>query len=150
VFDSQGQLVNGDQVQYYFQSESGSAGGSLFRRVTHADGASESPRLVAQHVYPLLNPLRTSGGSGTWPVFAYDSARRTVTVTVSAAEPRPSTSTFEAKTREPVCTRHHTALVRVATEGHPEGVVMCSQCRAGTVPSSDIATYQATLLLRNR
>jgi hypothetical protein len=150
VFDSQGQLVNGDQVQYYFQSESGSTGGSLFRRVTHADASSESPRLVAQRVYPQLNPLRTSGGSGTWPVFAYDGARRTVTVSVTAAEPRPSTSTFEAKTRDPICTRHHTPLVRVATESHPEGVVRCSQCGASTVPSSEVATYQATLLLRNR
>jgi Tfp pilus assembly protein PilW len=149
IFDSQGQLINGDQVQYYFQGDSGSTGGCLFRRVTHASGSTESPRLVAQHVYPQLNPLVTSGSS-TRPIFAYDSAKRTVTITVTAAGPRPSTSTFEAKRRDPVCTRHGTPLVRVATTGHPEGVVMCSQCGASTVPSSEVATYQATLLLRNR
>ena len=149
VFDSQGQLINGDQVQYYFQSDSGSTGGSLFRRVTHANGSSESPRLVAQRAYPQLNPLVT-GGSGTRPMFAYDSAKRTVTVTVTAAEERLSNSTFETKMGDPICTRHGTALVRVATESCPEGVVRCSQCGASTVASSEVATYRATLLLRNR
>lgn len=150
VFDSQGQLTNGDQIQYYFQSDSGSTGGSLFRRVTHANGTSESPRLVAPRVYPQLNPLRTSGETGAWPIFAYDSAKRTATVTVTAAHERPSTSTFETKRRDPICTRHGTALVRVATDSRPEGVVRCSQCGASTVPSSEVATYQTRLLLRNR
>ena len=148
LFNSEGQMINGDQVQYYYQSQSGSSGGTIFRRVTHSDASTESPRLVADHIYPQLNPL-TSGGIPVTP-FRYDSAKRTVTVTLTAAGVRPSSTTFETKERDPMCTKHRSALTRVVTMSHPEGVVQCGQCGTQTVASADVATYQATLLLRNR
>ncbi len=147
VFNSQGGLVDGDRVRYYYQSESGSSGGSIYRDVTHSDGSTETPKLVAEHVYPQLNPI---GSGATKPIFSYDGAKRTVTVTVTAGEPKPSTASFAATSTDPKCSRHGTALVRVATASHSEGVVMCSQCQSAGDATCQLATYQATLLLRNR
>jgi len=149
VFDSQGRLVDGDRVEYFYQSHTGSIGGSIYRRVTAADGTTESPKLVAEHVYPQFNPLY-SGTSTSLPVFSYDSGKRTVTVTVTAAEPRPSTTTFAAVRNDPVCSKHRVSLVRVATASHPEGVIVCPVCNGSDTATSDVVTYQATLLLRNR
>jgi Tfp pilus assembly protein PilW len=148
VFNAEGQLIDGDRVDYYFQAQSGSAGGSILRRVTHSDGSSESPRPVADHVYPQLNPLRAGGGS--LPVFSFNNLNRTVTVTVTASQPKASRGSFAAKEQDPRCARCGAALVRSATPSHPEGVITCTRCGARTLASAEVVTHQATLLLRNR
>ncbi|MFB3881759.1 MAG: hypothetical protein ACE149_10870 [Armatimonadota bacterium] len=147
LFNSEGQLINGDQVRYYYQAQPGSAGGTVFRQVTHSNGTSEAPRMVADHIYPGLNPL--ASGVTVAP-FRYDSTKRTVTVTLTAAGMHPSSTTFETQQRDPICTKHRIALTRVVTDGHPEGVVRCRECGTQTLASASVATYKATLLLRNR
>ena len=149
VFNSEGRLVDGDRVEYYFQADSGSAGGSIYRRVTHPDGTGESPKPVANHLYPRLNPLRTAA-TAALPVFSYDTAKRTVTVTVTAAQARPTTGTFAPERGDPVCAKHGVSLVRVATSTHPEGLLSCYLCNGPAMATSEVVTYQATLLLRNR
>jgi len=151
ALDAQGQLVDGDSVHYYFVQDphsTGSTGGALYRRVVHADGTEEEPRLLAEHIHPELNPV-DSGGTPA-PLFACDSVLRTVAVTVTAAEPRPSSSTFAVRHLEPKCRACGESLVRVPTAEHAEGEVQCSQCGTDCRPTAEIVTYQTRRMLRNQ
>jgi hypothetical protein len=151
VTDSNGWLVDGDCVQYYY-AEAGYGTedyeGSLYRRVIHADSSTSAPRLVAAHVQPDLNPLDATGN--TTPLFSFDAGTRTLTVTVSAAEPKPSSGTFAPNQTVVLCTRDDAPLVRVATEAHPEGEIRCSECDAEVSTSAEIAVCSTKLLLRNQ
>lgn len=150
-FDSQGQLVDGAQVEYSFVPDgSGSEQGAyaIHRRVMLADGTVRSPELVAAHICPSLNPL-SEGTSDPKPVFEYDAVRRTVTVTITAAEPMPSSATFSVREAGARCKRDGGALVRVATSDHPEGEIRCQICGGQAKPNAHVVTYQTQLMLRN-
>jgi len=152
ALDSQGQLINGDQVRYYFVSDpypSGTNVGALYRQVIRADGTQGPARLVARRICPGLNPL-TEGTSTPKPIFAYDSGLRAVTVTLTVAEPDPSTGDFAVRYLQPKCTRDGGALVRVAIDGHPEGQVACTSCGNRVRPSAEIVASQTQFLIRNR
>jgi DNA-directed RNA polymerase subunit RPC12/RpoP len=150
VLDSNGSLINGDQVQYYYTpNTAGSAGGAIYRRVIRLDGIERPARLVSTGIYPALNP-RYSLTSSPIPVFTYDGTLRAVTVTMTAAVPKPSTGTFASGQVDPKCRRCGSNLVRVATEQHPEGETRCPYCGLSVKPNVEIATYQTELSLRNR
>jgi len=150
--DAAGSLIDGDTVQYYFLQDpdgKGSAGGSLYRRVIHSDGTQEAPHLIAERLYPNLNPQDT-GATDSVPLFAADSTLRTVTVVVTAAEPKPSSGTFAAPHQDPKCRRCHGDLIRVPTSDSLEGVIQCSQCDGDAESTAEIVTYRTQLLLRNQ
>lgn len=143
-----GSLVHGQRVEYYFAAAAGSTGGSIYRRVTGADGAQLTQRVVTDSVYPQLNPLSSETGNPA-PLFYWNMERRTVVITVTASEPRPSSSTFCSTSMEPICARDAAPLVRVATQDHPEGEVQCSECGRQVKPASELVTYRTELMLRN-
>jgi hypothetical protein len=146
-----GGLINGDTIVYYFQRDpnhTGSTGGNVYRRITRANGTQQGPRLVADSVYPSLNPL-SAGTSNPLPVFYRDEDRDTVLVAATASEPKPSAGTFAPATLEPVCMRDGGTLVRVAADGHPEGVVQCGKCGARAIPATELVTYRTEIRLRN-
>ena len=150
--DASGQLVDGDQVHYYFLADPGGTGadsGGFFRRVQRADGCWLSPRLITDEIHPELNPL-APGGSSPRPIFAYDPTLRTVTTTVSAAEAKPSAGSFAPTAQQPRCSRDGGTLIRVATASHPEGEIRCSRCGTQVRPNVEMVTYQAQILLRNK
>jgi len=150
ALDAQGDLIDGDRVQYYFMQDphgTGSSGGALYRRVVHADGSDEDPRLLTENIHPELNRL-DSGGTPV-PLFVCDSAARTVDVTVTAAEPRPTSSTFATSHFEPKCRVCGGDLVRVPTTEHPEGEIQCAQCGSEVKPTTEIVAYHTCRTLRN-
>jgi len=151
VLNASGSLTDGDQIRYYFALDphgTGSTGGAVYRRVTYAGGTQAPAQLVADRVYPHLNP-RASGGSTPAPVFAYDATLRTITVTITTAEPKPGTGTFAPREGDPQCRRCRAPLVRVPTLEHLEGEVQCSQCGSEVEPTAEVVSYQSKLLLRN-
>ena len=151
ALDSQGQLIDGDKIKYYIVQDSYSVGGSaaaMYRRIIHPDGTAESPRIVADHLCPGLNPL-DSGTGHPQPLFTYNPALHIVTVTVTAAELKPSTGTFAPTQSQVRCSRDHGSLVRVCTPHHPEGEIQCTICGTHARPTAGIQTYQTQLLLRN-
>ena len=136
VLDSNGWLMDGDRIEYSITCDSTSDGDAVMRRgVVHADGTVEAPRIVANHIEPTVNPLDSSTGCAV-PVFAYDSDQRTLAVTVTAAEPKPSSGTFGPTQAVLKCSRDSGQLIRVATEEHPEGEIRCSICSMRFSPSS--------------
>lgn len=150
ALDANGQLMDGDRVQYYYSTQAYATGnyeGNLYRRIIHVDGSSTAPRMVAAHLQPNLNPLEADGS--TTPLFSFDAGTRTLSVTVSAAEMKPSTGTFGPTETVVRCTRDGSPLVRVATEAHPEGEIHCAECGADVRMSAEIASYSTQLLLRN-
>jgi len=152
VLDATGNLIDGDQVEYYFVQDpdgTGSRGGAMYRRVTPAGGSAQQARRVTSWVFPALNP-RGAGGSSPSPLFAYDPARRVITVTVTAAEPKPSTGTFAPTQLEPRCARDGGELVRVVTTQHLEGEIQCAICGQHVRPTAELATYQTRLFVRNQ
>jgi len=151
VIGADGSQINGDTVEYYFQQDpngTGSRGGNVYRQLTRADGTQKIPRLVADSVYPSLNPLSTSTGSPL-PVFYHDADKDTVIVAVTASEPKPSAGTFAPTSLEPICSRDGGDLVRVATDGKPEGAIHCTNCGARAKPGSELVTYRTEIRLRN-
>jgi len=151
VLSSDGRLVDGDAVQYYFvrdPANSGSTGGSLLRRLVDVNGAGYATRLVADSVYPALNPLSSETGSPA-PIFRYDGGKRTVSVTITASEPYPSGGSFAPVTSDPNCSRDAGTLVRVGVSGQPQGVIQCSKCGARAKPAVELVTVKASLMLRN-
>ncbi len=150
---SGGWLLDGDQIQYYFlpdtSTSSYSCEGALYRRVIPAGGAAESPILIADHVQPTINPLNTSTGS-PFPIFSFDSVQRTLTVIVTAAEPKPSSGTFAPKHSYLTCAKDGGQLYRIPTEDHPEGELRCSMCGEQVETSGEIVTYQTQYLVRNQ
>ncbi len=151
VLSSDGRLVDGDAVQYYFVRDPeniGSTGGTILRRLVDASGAGYATRLVADSVYPSLNPLSSETGSPV-PIFRYDSGKRTVNITVTAAEPYPSGGSFAPVTTNPICSRDAGTLVRVSTPSQPQGAIQCSKCGARANPAVELVTVQASLVLRN-
>jgi len=152
VLDASGSLVDGNQIQYYFVLDpqgTGSQGGAIYRRLVRPDGTQGLARLVADRVYPQLNP-RGSGTSSPAPLFVYNATLRTVTVTITTAEPKPSNSGFAVRNPEPRCGRCGGALVRVPTTEHLEGEIQCSNCGGAVEPTSEIVTYQTQLMVRNQ
>lgn len=153
VLDSNGWLLDGDQVQYYFSydvsSSSGSYEGAMYRRVIRADGTAASPQLVASHVQPAINPLDASTGASV-TMFGFDPDQRTLTVTVTAAEPRPSSGTFSPKDTLLTCARDGGQLYRVATEDHADGEIRCSMCGDQVRTNAEIVTCQTEFLVRNQ
>jgi len=150
VLDSQGWLMDGDRIEYAITDDLTSDGydPAMYRRVIRADGTAETPRLVANHVQPYVNPLQPTTGYAV-PVFAYDSDQRTLTITVTAAEPTPSSGTFGPTQPVLRCSRDGGQLVRVATEEHPEGEIRCSICGTDVKATAEIVTYQTRFMLRN-
>jgi len=150
VLDSNGWLTDGDRIEYSISDDATSDGydPTMYRRVIRADGTAKTPRLVANHVHPQLNPLEPTTGY-TIPVFAYDSDHRTVTVTVTAAEPKPSSGTFGPTEAVLKCSRDGGQLIRVSTEEHPEGEIRCSICGTDLKTTAEIITYQTRFMLRN-
>ena len=152
ILDGSGSLVNGNIVQYYYTQDpgdTGSGGGSISRRLVNHEGAEVSDRVVTERIYPQLNP-RASGGGSLAPIFAYDSTLRIITVTVTAAEPKPSSSTFSILKTEPQCNRCRSDLIRVPTEEDLAGEIQCPECGAEIEPTAAIVTYQTRLALRNQ
>jgi len=152
VLDAQGQLTDGDQLHYYFVQDpegTGSSGGAIYRRVVHANGTYEPPRLVATRVYPHLNP-RAPGGSTPAPPFSYDGTLRKVAITITTAEPKPSSGTFAPRQSEPMCRHCGGNLMRVPTTEHLEGEIQCAHCGAQVEPTAEIVTYQTRLRVRNQ
>lgn len=151
VLDSSGSLVDGDRIEYSisYDHTSGAYDPTMYRRLIRADGTAKAPRLVANHVHPEINPLQPTTGHVA-PVFAYDSVNRTVTVTVTAAEPKPSAGTFGPTQGALACSRDGGQLVRVATESHPEGEIRCSICDTNVRPTAEIVTHRTRFLLRNQ
>jgi len=152
ALDANGQLIDGDRINYYFlpdQSGSSTSGGSIYRRVDPSGGTQGQPRLIVAHVYPHLNP-RGEGGTSPQPLFAYDSGLRTLTATITIAEPMPSTGTFVAHRLEAKCRHDGGDLVRVPTPEHLEGEIQCSICGNRVKPTCQIATHMTKLMLRNR
>jgi type II secretory pathway component PulJ len=147
--DQNGQLVDGDRVQYYVATNPDAPGTAFYRRVDRLNGTSTTPQLVAANIYPELNPL-VSGTSSIQRVFVYNSTLRTVTVTATAAETRESVGSFAPTGQAPQCSRDHGALVRVATESRPEGEIRCSQCGPLVRPNAETVTHQIQLLARNK
>jgi Tfp pilus assembly protein PilW len=146
-----GSQIDGDTITYYFERDpngTGSAGGNIYRQLTRASGTAQAPRLVADSIYPGLNPLSATTGSPL-PLFYHDDAKDTVVVTVTASEPAPAEGTFAPASREPICLRDGGALVRVATESHPEGVVRCERCGDQVKPATELVTYRTEMRLRN-
>jgi len=150
ILDSHGWLMDGDRIEYSIADHHTSDGSdpAMHRRVIRADGTAEAPRLVANHVHPQVNPLDPATGYTT-PVFAYDSDHRTLTVTVTAAETKPSAGTFGSTQAVLKCSRDGGQLVRVATEEHPEGEIRCSICGTDVETTAQIVTYQTRFMLRN-
>jgi hypothetical protein len=151
AIDAQGNQIDGDTITYYFEQDpngTGSAGGNIYRQVTRTSGTAETPRLVADLIYPSLNPLSASAGT-SMPLFYHDDDKDTVVVTATAAEPKPSGGAFAPASREPICTRDGGALARVATEEHPEGVIICAKCGAQVRPATELVTYRTEIRLRN-
>jgi hypothetical protein len=151
VIGADGCQIDGDTVTYYFQQDpnhTGSRGGNIYRRVTLANGTQQTARLVADSIYPGLNPFPT-GTESPAPLFYHDEEKDTVLVAVTASEPKPSSGTLAAASLEPVCTRDGGALVRVAAEGYPAGAVRCSVCGARAVPATELVTYHTEIRLRN-
>ncbi len=147
VLTADDQLQDGDRISYYLAySASSNTGATMYRRITHPDGTIESPRKVAAFLHPELNTLHSGS---VLPLFGYDSAHRTLTVTVTAAEPKPSTGTFAPTAADLKCSRDRGHLVRVAVDGHPEGAVRCVYCGAQVRPTAELVSYQARLALRN-
>jgi hypothetical protein len=148
-----GWLVDGDQVQYYFvydtSTSSYSCEGALYRRVILAGGAAESPVVIADHVQPTINPLNASTGSPL-PIFSFDPVQRTLTVIVTAAEPKPSSGTFAPKQSYLTCARDGGQLYRIPTDEHPQGELRCSLCGEQVETSGEIVTYQTRYLVRNQ
>ncbi len=149
TLDADGQLTDGNHVHYYFQYNNGSNGGTLYRRLDLADGTAGRAERVAANVYPHLN-TRAPGGTDTQPLFVYDATTRTLTVTVTVAEPTPSSGTFAAHQLEAKCKHDGGDLARVSTVEHPEGEVQCSICGNRADPTAQIVTYKTRLLVRNR
>ena len=151
ILDSNGWLTDGDKIEYSITDDLTVDGydPAMYRRVIHTDGTTEALRLVANHVQPYVNPLDPATGY-TMPVFAYDSDHRTLTVTVTAAETKPSSGTFGPTEAVLECSRDGGQLVRVATEEHPEGEIRCSICGTDVETTAQIVTYQTRFLLRNR
>lgn len=152
VLDSQGQLVDGPTVQYYFVADDPTSpcpSGPLYRRVTLPDGTVGPEKVVAERIVPQLNPLE-SGTAHPVPMFAYDSAQRVLTATIAAAEFKPNTGTFAPTHDELECDRDHGRLVRIATADCPEGEIQCSVCGDQVRPTAEIAVYQSRLLVRNQ
>jgi len=151
ILDSHGWLMDGDRIEYSIADHHTSDGSdpTMHRRVIRADGTAEAPRLVANHVHPQVNPLDPATGYTT-PVFAYDSDHRTLTVTVTAAETKPSAGTFGPTQAVLKCSRDGGQLVRIATEEHPEGEIRCSICGTDVETTAQIVTYQTRFMLRNR
>jgi predicted RNA-binding Zn-ribbon protein involved in translation (DUF1610 family) len=151
ALNDSGSLTDGDQVNYYFLQDphgTGTTGGGVYRRVVHQDGSDEPPKLIADHIFPNLNP-RGTGTSDPAPVFFLDGAQRTVTVTVTTAQPTPSASSFAAGDEEPVCRRCGSQLVRVPTSEHLEGEIQCPECGTDVEPTAELVSYQTELLVRN-
>ena len=150
VLDSNGWLTDGDRIEYSISDDATSDGydPTMYRRVIRADGTAKAPRLVANHVHPEMNPLQPTTGYTT-PVFSYDSDHRTVTVTVTAAEPKPSSGTFGPTEAVLKCSRDAGQLIRVSTEEHPEGEIRCSVCGTNLKTTAEIITYQTRFMLRN-
>jgi hypothetical protein len=146
ALDASGYLVDGDLIQYYLTSSPG-ADAMMYRRVVQSDGTVEPAEVVATHVAPQLNPLDTDGF--TRPMFAFDSDEHTVSVVVTAAEPKASTGTFAPTQTAVKCTRDGGALARVATEEHPEGEIQCVVCGTSFRTSAEMRTYETRFLLRN-
>ena len=152
MLDGSGSLVDGNIVQYYFTQDpdgTGSSGGAISRRVVRHDATELSDRVVTERIHPELNP-RASGGGSLAPIFAYDSTLRVITVTVTAAEPKPSSSTFAVLNTEPQCNRCGADLIRVPTEDNLAGEIQCPECGAEIDPTAAIVTYQTRLALRNQ
>ena len=149
--DGQGQLVDGDQVRYYFTADPHNValGGGIYRRVERVNGTSVAPRLITDQIHPELNPL-VSGDSTAQPIFFYDSALRTVAVTVTAVETRASVGDFAPGQTGPRCSRDGGSLARTATQGHPEGELACSVCGSQVKPNAELAVHQIQLLARNQ
>jgi len=146
-----GGQIDGDVIEYYFEQDpnhTGSSGGNVYRRVTRAGGAQQTPRLVADSVYPTLNPLSADTGSPV-PLFYHDEDKDTVIMAVTASEPRPSSGTLIPTSLEPICTRDGGAFVRVATDDQPEGAIRCAKCGAQARPSTELITYRTEIRLRN-
>ena len=152
ALDAEGSLTDGDIVQYSFTPDphgTGSRGGAIYRRVVHPDGTEEPPRLVADSIYPDLNPV-DSDGANPQPLFSYDPDLREVTITVTAAEPKPSAGTFAARHPEPKCSRCGGELSRLPASGSSPGEIQCTACGSGAEPTAEIVTYQTQLMLRNQ
>ncbi len=146
-----GGQIDGDTIEYYFEQDpnhTGSTGGNVYRRVTRAGGTQQTPRLVADSVYPSLNPLSADTGTPV-ALFYHDEDKDTVTIVVTASEPKPSSGTFAPASLEPICTRDGGAIVRVATDDHPEGAVQCAKCGAQACPATELVTYRTEIRLRN-
>ncbi len=104
---------------------------------------------MTDQIYPYLNP-RASGTSDPAPVFAYDPSLRIITITATAAEPKPSSSTFAPTQLEPKCKRCGSDLIRVPTEDNLAGEIQCPQCGAEVEPTAEIVAYQSRFMLRNQ
>jgi len=147
--DAAGSLVDGDRVSYFFIQDSGSRGGAIYRQVTRPDGTQLLHRLVTRGIYPDLNP-RYCSTSPAKPIFSYDGTLRKLSISMTAAELKASTSTFGAPQVDPKCRRCGGDLVRVQTYQHPEGETQCSQCGSQVRPNAEITTYETQLSVRNR
>jgi len=146
VLDSNGYLQDGDLIQYYLQADTGSDP-VMYRRVVQSDGTVEEAQVVANHVQPQLNPLDTDGY--TRPLFSFDDTQRTLSVVMTAAEPKASSGTFAPTHTTVTCTRDNGSLVRIATEEHPEGEVQCVVCGTDFRATAEMHTYETRFLLRN-
>jgi Tfp pilus assembly protein PilW len=146
-----GWLVNGDRVEYYFvhNTATGSTEGAIYRRVLDPDGVAGTAVVVADHIQPTINPLDASTAAPL-PVFSFDSVQRTLTVTITAAEPKPSSGTFAPTETLLNCARDGGQLYRVPTDGNPDGELRCSVCGEQLETSGEIVTYQTQFLVRNQ
>lgn len=146
-----GWLVNGDQVEYYFvhNTVESSVEGAIYRRVVDSGGTAGTAVMIADHIQPTINPLDTSTAAPL-PVFSFDSVQRTLTVTITAAEPKSSSGTFAPKHMLLKCARDGGQLYRVPTDGNLEGELRCSVCGEQLETSGEIVTYQTQFLLRNQ
>ena len=151
VLDASGSLADGDHIHYYYVQDpdgTGSTGGTIYRKVNPAGGTEGAPRIVTHQIYPSLNPRGSSGGAAA-PIFAYDGTLRIITVTATAAEPKPSSTTFAPTQTEPKCKRCGADLIRVPTTENPAGEIQCPQCGTDVQPTAEIVTYQSRFVLRN-
>jgi hypothetical protein len=150
VLDANGSLTNGDQIQYYYTPDTTGtvgAGGTVHRRVVRANGTVETPRLVAVNVQPALNPLDATGAIS--PLFSYDADQRTVTITVTVAEPKASAGSFAPRT-EVKCRHDGGHLVRCTSLNSSEGDIRCSLCGPEAEATAEIVTHQTQFMLRNQ
>jgi Tfp pilus assembly protein PilW len=148
---SGGYLVNGDQVEYYFvhNTAESSVEGAIYRRVVDSGGTAGTAAMIADHIQPTINPLDTSTYAPL-PVFSFDSVQRTLTVTITAAEPKSSSGTFAPKDALLTCARDGGQLYRVPLDERPEGELRCSTCGGELETSGEIVTYQTQFLVRNQ